>query len=257
MAESVNPPLSYEASATTTHPHVATSLPSEVISCLKNSRFVSGTTKQDEEEQTNHAQLHLATCDDKTPHISLMSYTYLPSTPYDPHPTIIMTTNPASRKTNHLLSNPRVSLLVHDWVSHRPPTRATTGDREGSPPPAATRSSLASLLLNLNTSALSSISTTICGEARFLEAGSDEESWCKDRHLENNTFEEEEINLFGQQQQDPNARRPSVVSIDTDVRVVTVRVTEGRIADWKGGVRDWVLLPTEGQDAGLVNGVSS
>ncbi|KAJ6009333.1 hypothetical protein N7522_004349 [Penicillium canescens] len=239
MAESVNPPLSYEASATTTHPHVATSLPSEVISCLKNSRF-----------------LHLATCDDKTPHISLMSYTYLPSTPYDPHPTIIMTTNPASRKTNHLLSNPRVSLLVHDWVSHRPPTRATTGDREGSPPPAATRSSLASLLLNLNTSALSSISTTICGEARFLEAGSDEESWCKNRHLENNTFEEEEINLFGQQQRDPNARRPSV-SIDTDVRVVTVRVTEGRIADWKGGVRDWVLLPTEGQDAGLVNGVSS
>jgi hypothetical protein len=212
---------------------------------------------QEDQEQTNHVQLHLATCDDKTPHISLMSYTYLPSTPYDPHPTIIMTTNPASRKTNHLLSNPRVSLLVHDWVSHRPPTRAVTGDREGSPPPAATRSSLASLLLNLNTSALSSISTTICGEARFLEAGSDEESWCKDRHLENNTFEEEEINLFGQQQQDPNARRPSVVSIDTDVRVVTVRVTEGRIADWKGGVRDWVLLPAEGQDAGLVNGVSS
>jgi hypothetical protein len=112
------------------------------------------------------------------------------------------------------------------------------------------------LLLNLNTSALSSISTTICGEARFLESGSDEESWCKNRHLENNTFEEEEINLFGQQQQDPNARRPSV-SIDTDVRVVTVRVTEGRIADWKGGVRDWVLLPAEGQDAGLVNGVSA
>jgi hypothetical protein len=203
-------------------------------------------------------KLHLATCDDKTPHISLMSYTYLPSTPFDPHPIIIMTTNPASRKTNHLLSNPRVSLLVHDWVSHRPPTRAPTqGDREGSPPPAATRSSLASLLLNLNTSALSSISTTITGEAQFLEPGSEEESWCKARHLENNTFEEEEINLFGQQQQqDPSARRPSL-SIDTDVRVVTVRVTEGRIADWKGGVRDWVLLPAEQQDAGLVNGVAS
>lgn len=40
MAESLNPPLSYEASATTTHPHAATELPSEVISCLKNSRFV-------------------------------------------------------------------------------------------------------------------------------------------------------------------------------------------------------------------------
>lgn len=91
-----------------------------------------------------------------------------------------------------------------------------------------------------------------------MESGSEEESWCKARHLENNTFEEEEINLFGQQQQqqDPNARRPSI-SIDTDVRVVTVRVTEGRIADWKGGVRDWVLLPAEQQDSGLVNGVTS
>ena len=183
-----------------------------------------------------------------------MSYTYLPSTPFDPHPTIIMTTNPASRKTNHLLSNPRVSLLVHDWVSHRPPTRATHGERDGSPPPAATRSSLASLLLNLNTSALSSISTTICGEAQFLESGSEEESWCKARHLENNTFEEE-LGMFGQQQQAAGQRRPSL-SIDNDVRVVTVRVREGRIADWKGGVRDWKLVSeSESQaDEPLVNG---
>jgi hypothetical protein len=40
MADSLNPPLSYEASATTTHPHQATSLPTEVVACLKNSRFV-------------------------------------------------------------------------------------------------------------------------------------------------------------------------------------------------------------------------
>ncbi|GMF68528.1 unnamed protein product [Aspergillus oryzae] len=185
-----------------------------------------------------------------------MSYTYLPSTPYDQYPTIIMTTNPSSRKTNHLLTNPRVSLLVHDWVSHRPPTRAPNpgGQRDGSPPPAATRSSLANLLLNLNTSALSSISTTIAGSARVLEPGSEEEAWCKEQHLENNTFEEE-MGLFGQQQQQqPGQRRPSI-SIDDDVRVVTVRVREGRIADWKGGVRDWqVVLEGEDQPAPLVNG---
>ncbi|PWY82216.1 pyridoxamine phosphate oxidase [Aspergillus heteromorphus CBS 117.55] len=234
MADSMNPPLSYEASATTTHPLVATTLPQEVKSCLKNSRF-----------------LHLATCDGLTPHISLMSYTFLPSTPFDPYPTIIMTTNNSSRKTNHLLTNPRVSLLVHDWVSHRPPTRApSSGDREGSPPPAATRSSLASLLLNLNTSALSSISTTITGCARFLEPGSEEEEWCKKQHLENNTFEEE-MGTFGQQRE-PGQRRPSI-SIDTDVRVVTVRVREGRIADWKGGVRDWQLVDESPEP--LVNGV--
>ena len=195
-----------------------------------------------------------------------MSYTYLPSTPFDPFPTIIMTTNPSSRKTNHLLTNPRVSLLVHDWVSHRPPVRASSNveGRDGSPPPAATRSSLASLLLNINTSALSSISTTIAGSARFLEPGSDEEAWCKERHLENNTFEEEEMSLFGQQQQQQReqagltGQRRSSMTVDGNARVVTVRVTEGRIADWKGGVQDWVVV-TEGEQQDqppLVNGVS-
>jgi hypothetical protein len=40
-----------------------------------------------------------------------MNYTYLPSTPYSPHPTIIMTTPPSSQKTHNLVSNPLVSLL--------------------------------------------------------------------------------------------------------------------------------------------------
>ncbi|KAA8645692.1 hypothetical protein EYZ11_005262 [Aspergillus tanneri] len=165
-----------------------------------------------------------------------------------------MTTNPSSRKTNHLLTNPQVSLLVHDWVSHRPPTRATNaGEREGSPPPAATRSSLASLLLNLNTSALSSISTTITGTARFLEPGSEEETWCKERHLENNTFEEE-MSFIGQQQQQQSGQRRPSVSIDSDVRVVTVRVREGRIADWKGGVRDWMVVREDAEESPLING---
>ena len=191
-----------------------------------------------------------------------MSYTYLPSTPFDPHPTIIMTTNPASRKMTHLLINPRVSLLVHDWVSHRPPTRAPNpaGAREGSPPPAATRSSLANLLVSLNTSALSSISATITSTARFVESGSEEERWCKDRHLENNTFASpgEDEPLFGQSRRDSGAGE--CPSIGDAVRVVTVRVKEGRIADWKGGVRDWILV-SEGEEqearrAGLANGVT-
>lgn len=163
-----------------------------------------------------------------------------------------MTTNAESLKTKNLRDNPRVSVLVHDWVSHRPPTAAPiVGGRSGSPPVAATRSSLASLLLNMNTSALSSISTTITGEARFLEQGSEEEKWCKDAHLANNTFGDqarEEAGLFGGQV--PNARSggegfegsTSSCYIDGDeVRVVVVRVREGRIADWKGGVKDWLV----------------
>ncbi|KKZ60567.1 hypothetical protein EMCG_04744 [[Emmonsia] crescens] len=255
MAETQHPPLSYEASATTTHPHFASSLPSEVVSCLKNSRF-----------------LHLATCDNLTPHVSLMSYTYLPSTPFTSHPTIIMTTNAASKKTLNLLSNPRVSLLVHDWVSHRPPTRSTNLNpamaRDGSPPPAATRSSLASLLLNINTSALSSISTTIIGEARFAELGSEEERWCKERHLENNTFASDApdgTSLFAAAREGDRTagEREDVAAatVDEGARVVIVEVREGRIADWKGGVRDWAVVEEgeekgEGEgEGGMINGV--
>jgi hypothetical protein len=178
-----------------------------------------------------------------------MNYTFLLSSPYYSHPTIIMTTNAQSLKTRNLLSNPHVSLLVHDWVSHRPPTASRhAAGREGSPPAAATRSSLASLLLNINTSALSSISTTITGEAHFLEQGSEEEKWCKEAHLANNTFGDqarEEAGFFGGQP--PNAETleggSSSCYIDgDDVRVVVVRVKEGRIADWKGGVKDWLIV---------------
>ncbi|KAK2741356.1 hypothetical protein FQN57_005640 [Myotisia sp. PD_48] len=225
MAASQNPPLSYEASATTTHPHFATCLPAEVISCLKNSRF-----------------LHLATCDGLDPHISLMSYTYLPSTPFDPHPTIIMTTNSSSKKTLNLLSNPRVSLLVHDWVSHRPPTRTRDTGRDGSPPPAATQSSLASLLLNINTSAMSSISTTIIGEARVLDEGTEEGKWCREKHLENNTFLSDEAG-FGAYRGEHQQETPP--QVEDDVQVVVVPVKKGRIADLKGCVRDWAVVSEE------------
>jgi len=124
-----------------------------------------------------------------------MNYTYLPSSPYSSSPTIIMTTNPSSKKTLNLISNPHVSLLVHDWVSHRAPTtnrRGSGGDRTGSSPPEASRSSLAALLLNLNTSAMSSISATINGGAKLVERGTEEERYYRERHLDNNTFSEGE-----------------------------------------------------------------
>lgn len=164
-----------------------------------------------------------------------------------------MTTNARSLKTLNLLQNPKVSLLVHDWVSHRPPTaqQSAAGARSGSPPAAATRSSLATLLLNMNTSALSSISTTIQGTARFLESGSEEERWCKETHLANNTFGDqakEEAGLFGETPNapddgwKPDSRQSSCYIEGDEVRVVVVPITEGRIADWKGGVKDWKIV---------------
>lgn len=168
-----------------------------------------------------------------------------------------MTTNPSSKKTFNLLSNPRVSLLVHDWVSHRPPTHAPHREREGSPPPQATQSSLATLLLNMNTSAMSRISATINGNAEILDTGSEEGKWCKEQHLQNNTFRDSGVDgaaLLGTspvESSGGDGGRGCFIE-DEDVRVVVVKIKDGRIADWQGGVHDWILSAPE---TDLPNGV--
>ena len=118
----------------------------------------------------------------------------------------------------------------------------------------------------MNTSALSSISATINGEAKIVEEGSEEEKWCKDVHLENNTFGDqarEERGLFGSPPNAPGIEGDGGTSCfieGEEVRVVLVGVKEGRIADWKGGVKDWTLASTtdssdpRGRET-MVNGV--
>ncbi|GAB0136097.1 hypothetical protein EsDP_00004414 [Epichloe bromicola] len=223
-------PLNYEASGGDTHKQTTTSLPQEVVQCLENARF-----------------LHLATCTDNVPNVSLMNYTYLPSSPYSSAPVIIMTTNPKSRKTTNIVGNPNVSLLVHDWVSHRPPTqgRRMSG---GSPGPEQ-HSSLASLLLNLNSTAVSSISATIGGEAHLAPSGSEEEKYFTDQHLANNTFEEGEP-IFRPDSNSGAGARDSHFVDGEEVRVIIVNIKDVRISDWKGTVRDWAVVP----GSGLVNG---
>ncbi|KAI8948366.1 pyridoxamine 5'-phosphate oxidase [Xylaria longipes] len=228
--------LNHEASAGDTHKQTVSELPPEVVQCLENARF-----------------LHLATCVDNQPHVSLMNYTYLPSSPYSSVPVIVMTTNPSSKKTNNLLVNPNVSLLVHDWVSHRPPTQGRRASGGGSPGPEH-RSSLASMLINLNTSAMSSISATINGTAQLITPGSDEEKYYRDQHLENNTFDSEGVVAFNRQppgDMEDGGRECFVAG--EEVQVILVHVKDIRTSDWKGGVRDWVLT-SEGNGS-TINGV--
>jgi hypothetical protein len=192
-----------------------------------------------------------------------MNYTYLPSTPYSSSPTIVMTTNPSSRKTHNLVSNPNVSLLVHDWVSHRPPPAATTSGAQASDASApvsgdrGARSSLATLLANLNSSAISSISATINGVARVVEQGTEEEKYLREKHLENNTFtdKEGESGIWRQGETSDGGRGCFIEG--EEVRVVVVQITDGRVADWKGAVRDWSLTAPGQNGAGqpLTNGV--
>lgn len=171
-----------------------------------------------------------------------------------------MTSSPTSKKTSNLLSNPAVSLLVHDWVSSRPPNSG----RERSPD--STRrsagSSLANMLMQMNSAAVSSISATINGEAFVLGPGTAEEVWCKQQHLANNTFhsdggardgELDSGTMFGTSPVDGRAGdggRGCYIE-DEDVRVVVVRIQDGRVSDWKGGVKQWVIE----EDVGRVNGV--
>ena len=217
-----------------------------------------------------YQQLHLATCNDNQPHVSLMNYTYLSphtrpppqpqshsqSTQLPPGPMIIMTSNPSSRKTLNLLANPTVSLLVHDLVSSRPPNVSSADQRERSPA-GARSSSLATMLMQLNSAAVSSISTTLNGSARVLEPGTEEEKWCREQHLANNTFEEQADSVtVGTSPGAGDGGRGSYIE-GWDVRVVVVQIRDGRISDWKGGVKDWVIAERgQGQDGErLVNGV--
>lgn len=114
------------------------------------------------------------------------------------------------------------------------------------------------MLMNMNTSALSRISATINGEAQILDLGSEEEKWCKEMHLQNNTFGEDQnaADLFdtspGQQSSGDGGRGCYIEG--EAVRAVVVTIRDGRIADWKGGVQDWAIGPATSPNT-MVNGV--
>lgn len=113
--------------------------------------------------------------------------------------------------------------------------------------------------MGINTASLSRISTTINGVAQLIPSGSAEEEWYKAQHLANNTFGPSEDayssspvggGLWGggglerQHQDDETAEGDGGTRCyveGEEVRVVVVRIRDGRIADWKGQVRDWVV----------------
>ncbi|KAF2271216.1 hypothetical protein CC78DRAFT_528127 [Lojkania enalia] len=180
-----------------------------------------------------------------------------------------MTTPSSSRKTHNLVDNPRVSLLVHDWVSHRPPTLSQSGRSPSPSQPGPRAGSLAELLLGMNTASLSRISTTINGDAEIVSSGSEQERWYRAQHLANNTFGPSEEDTYssspvgaglwgglgreeGSETQEGDGGTKCYVESE-EVRVVVVKIRDGRIADWKGQVRDWAVKAD--RESGLVNGV--
>lgn len=83
-----------------------------------------------------------------------------------------------------------------------------------------------------------------------MERGGEEEKWLRERHLENNTFEEgEEWRAEGS----GDGGRGSFIEGE-EVMVVSVKIRDGRVSDWKGAVRDWSLSENAGGEH-MVNGV--
>jgi hypothetical protein len=124
----------------------------------------------------------------------------------------------------------------------------------------------------MNTASLSSISTTINGTAELVPFRSEQDSWYKAQHLANNTFGRSEednyvsssaagdfwgegrIRNLGRDETDIGEGDGGTKCYveDDDVRVVIVRITGGRIADWKGQTRDWTVTPD--MSLGTLNG---
>lgn len=130
--------------------------------------------------------------------------------------------------------------------------------------------------MQMNSTAVSSNSITINGRASVLAVGSEEERWCKEQHLANNTFDDHagagsrSASLSGvsggngggggvvlgggavttggvAEALGPGALGDSgkgaYIEVE-DVRVVVVRIQDGRISDWKGNVKDWSVADT-------------
>lgn len=111
-------------------------------------------------------------------------------------------------------------------------------------------------MLGINSQALSRISVTLNGEAEILAEGSQEANWCKARHLENNTFESGQggigSGIFGGGGSGDGDGGAGCYIEGEEVRLVVVRIQDGRISDWKGRVEDWVV--GDGGGERLVNG---
>lgn len=96
---------------------------------------------------------------------------------------------------------------------------------------------------------MSSISATINGRASLVERGAEEEKYYREAHLDNHNFVEsgvgqESNSLWGNER--PDGGRETYIERD-EVRVVLVKVTDGRVSDWKGQVRNWSLLYPEAE----------
>lgn len=158
-------------------------LPDNVVELLKSKHF-----------------LHLATCHNNVPHVSLMNYVYHQE---DGTHYIIMSTPKDTTKYKNLAANPRVSLLVHDWIT------SSHSDSEH-------RNSLYAQLQNLNKAETSSMSAMLDGQAATVEPGNDKYGGYRELLLQSGFCDEKQAHNY----------------LDCDgTALVVITVTECKVTD--------------------------
>ncbi|ODV95364.1 hypothetical protein PACTADRAFT_58092 [Pachysolen tannophilus NRRL Y-2460] len=186
-------------------------LPSEVLNLLQTERFV-----------------HLATCKDNIPHVSLMNYTYLPpnelygglSSTIKNEPYLILTTPTNTKKFENIKSNKIVSLLIHDWITSKKNLETNVSFQNGNNSELEQSSSLLKFLQNLNQSELSQFSATLFGEAIILSNDDESRQYYKEKHLRAN----------------PSAK----VFIDgDDIAIILVKIISSKVADAQNNVNEY------------------
>lgn len=173
-------------------------LPSSVHTLLERSQF-----------------LHLATCADNVPHVSLMNYVLLgpgncPAEDQKQYHNLVLVSTPvATRKYANLAANPRCALLVHDWVQ-----AGATESESGS--------SVLKLLQSFNQSAIGELSATLDAEVVEVmrDAGSDKYQFFKNVLLKDT----------------PNSE--AFVNAD-DVALILLKVVESKVSDSNNNINSY------------------
>lgn len=165
---------------------------------------------------SNSSFLHLATCSDNVPHVSLMNYTFIEPTDDESSKTcsflrqfknlILVATPKNTQKFSNLEKNGKCSILIHDWVTNN---NQINGDDNN----------VLKLLQSINQSEVGDLSVTLDGHVvKFLlDNKSDEYEFFKKLHLKKN----------------PHAK--AFVEGD-DVALILIQIDESKISDSNNNV---------------------
>lgn len=149
-------------------------LPESVLNLLNSSRFI-----------------HLATCLNNKPHVSLMNYTFFHKGDDN---IIIISTPRKTTKYQNMVSNPNVSILIHDWIS----VKGNSDVLQDESLSRRRSNSLFELLANFNKNELSRVSVMLDGQARILDESKDsgDFNFYKSLHLNNQKIDHNQVKNY-------------------------------------------------------------